>query len=419
MFFVRLWFRALGVLAHVLAIFVRRLTSDRAPMAGEMHVDTAWLTRQLQTAKLIGKEQRVASAVLNDIEANRGLASVVHRVRVTLGDGAALELILKRSFDSVDGRKNVIVGCWWREAKFLTSDLALDETVAPYTRSVVAASGSALLGEFAILMRDVTKAPFECGGLNYLYGNQIWGHNGRKLSDAAILNTLERVWLAAAPMHAKFFNDRALLDQQWLRGAPWLVGAGRLRWELSLDTTRRAWQTALPKLAAIGIEPRFIALMTRSIEQSSFDEFQLHIRNAPFTLTHGDFHASNMMISATSLQMLDWSEVGLCEPAADVGQTVISDIPHTLYDRLEPALRKYHAVLAAEHDYPWVQFRADFASATISRWVFMFALLTDFPLPPALMLYFQTNMLTFIQLYGDINGTYPLRHMVSIMRIVD
>ena len=412
----KVWFRALAVLAHVLAMIVRRMTSDRAPMAGEMHVNSAWLTRQLQTAKLVGSARRVSSATLNDVEANRGLASVVHRVRVVLDDGAALDLILKRSFDSIDGRKNVIVGCWWREAKFLTSDFARDDTVAPYTQSVVAASGSALLGEFAILMRDVTKAPFECGGLNYLYGNQIWGHNGRKLSDAAILSTLERVWLAAAPMHAKFFNDRALLDHQWLRGAPWLIGEGRMRWELALDTTRRGWYAALPRLAGIGIEERFIALLTRSIEHSSFDEFQLHIRNAPFTLTHGDFHASNMMISATSLQMLDWSEVGLCEPSADVGQTIVSDIPSTLYDRIEPALRKYHAVLAAEHDYPWVQFRADFGNATISRWVFMFALLADFPLPPALMLYFQTNMLAFIKLYGDMNGTYPLRHMVSIMR---
>jgi hypothetical protein len=414
------FFQLVGAISHVLAFLVRTFGSSvRAPMAGETTVSAAWLTSALRDAKTIGTQRHVRSVVLETVDDNRGLAGVVTKVTAVLDDSSTVPLVVKRSHNDVGGRTNVAVGCWWREARFLAR-MARDDTTAPFTSSVVAAHWSTLLCEYTLVMRDLTKAPYECMGVNLKYGNQIWGDKGHKLDDNGVLDLVGRVWLSVAPMHAKFWNDRSLVAQDWLRGASWLRGEGQTRWNLSLESTRRCWNNGQAKVDAIRCDARLRALISRSIAASSFDEFLLHISNTPFTLTHGDFHASNMMVNAKQqLQLLDWSEVGLCEPGADLGQTLISDVQPHLYAKIRPLLDAYHAALVQHNrdiDYPLEQFVADFGRATISRWVFMTALLCSFPLPPALLQYFHDNLLAFIKLYGDLDGTYPLRHMVSILR---
>ena len=55
-------FHLRALLGHVLAFLLRRclLSRHRAPMAGEMHVDAAWLTTLLRERALIGADATVA-----------------------------------------------------------------------------------------------------------------------------------------------------------------------------------------------------------------------------------------------------------------------------------------------------------------------------------------------------------------------
>jgi hypothetical protein len=425
----RLYFFTCAYIAFAAAWLVRTFgASKRAPMAGESHVDAAWLTDILRKARLLSDTSRVTSASVNAVDANRGFASVVRRVAVVVDNGAkpGLELFMKRSHESVTGRKDVIVGGWCREATFLsTPELVSLPAIAERTRAVIHASSSPWLGEYTILMNDANRPPFSATGLNFLFGNQIWGHDGKKGDDAQILDVLERTWLAGARIHAVFFNDRAALAQmRWLRGSPWLVGEGQMRWQLSLATAQTAWRTMQrkfgPQQSVLRFDERLRRLMARSIEGSTWERFQHDLQNNAVGLCHGDFHASNMLYSGQGanfqLHMFDWSEVGVAEPAADIGQMVISDIPAALHSRLRPLLRSYHEKLGAPAEYTLARLEADFGRATMSRWVYLTALMCNFEVPAPLLQYFHDQLLSFANNFADLeNGTYYLNGMVSLM----
>jgi hypothetical protein len=419
-----------ATIAHAVAWLARRLrTSVRAPMAGEEHVDTEWLTVVLRSKGLLNGSARVTSATLSETDANRGFASVVRRLAVVAQDEQAgsrpveFALFLKRTFDSVAGRKDVIVGGWCREAQFLDcAEFVSLPAIADRTQTVLHASALPWLGEYAVLMHDATRPPFSASGLNFLFGNQIWGHDGKMGDDEQILDSLERTWLAGARIHGALFNDRAALARhEWMRGVSWLLGKGELRWQLSFATTLASWRTMQAKFATLRFDDRLRRLIVRSIEGSSWERFQHDLQNNAVGLCHGDFHASNMMFTGRGqnfhVHMFDWSEVGVAEPAADIGQMVVSDVPAKLHSRLRPLLRAYHEALCAPADYTLSRFEADFARATISRWVFLTVLMCGFPVPLPLLQYFHDQLLSFVENFGDLeNGTYYLNGMVQLMQ---
>lgn len=84
------------------------------------------------------------------------------------------------------------------------------------------------------------------------------------------------------------------------------------------------------------LSPKLRRIMDMSFANTSWAKLQAHLRDplVPFTLTHGDFHAGNMRfkphesgdVARGRLFLFDWSEVGLWEPTADLGQMLISDV---------------------------------------------------------------------------------------------
>jgi aminoglycoside phosphotransferase (APT) family kinase protein len=101
----------------------------------------------------------------------------------------------------------------------------------------------------------------------------------------------------------------------------------------------------------------FVEVLDASFANSSWIQLQEHLKTAPFTLAHGDFRASNMIMQLSSssnhnaddllegLKIFDWSEVGPWESATDLAQTVISDFPKELFDKVEGILKAYHVRL--------------------------------------------------------------------------
>ena len=136
----------------------------------------------------------------------------------------------------------------------------------------------------------------------------------------------------------------------------------------------------------------FVEVLDASFANSSWIQLQEHLKTAPFTLAHGDFHASNMIMQLSSssnhnaddllegLKIFDWSEVGPWESATDLAQTVISDFPKELFDKVEGILKAYHVRLLelGVKDYSWEDCRRRFGESGMERWIWILGAMSSF-----------------------------------------
>lgn len=153
-----------------------------------------------------------------------------------------------------------------------------------------------------------------------------------------------------------------------------------------------------------------IGIMDRSFSESSWDLFQAHVRDKsiPFTLCHGDFHSSNMFVGQDGRPFLfDWSEVGPWEPTADLVQIIISDLkPSFFVGKTKKWVEIYWQRLKElglnEQEYSLEECWYSFCRRGPERWIWLFAILCDFPgVPDTLVQYFHDQLLAFIEAHGD------------------
>jgi hypothetical protein len=334
-----------------------------------------------------------------------------------------LQLMVKLSTDSEGGRVAVQAGGRAREAHFLASSLGQEvRALLPGALPrLLEAYGSDLLGEYVIITEDVRAREGGAADVNLLLGNQIWGTPpgaAKPLDDP--LPVLRRAFAQAAHVHAHFWCDARLRRTPWLKAAPWYAGRGRREWERAIAATKRYWTTAKSRWAqpASGVElsDRLCTFVDNSLNGASWKALQqrLHANDAVFTLTHGDFHAANMLQTRPDslgqddapIVLVDWSEVGLWEPTTDLGQMLISDLrPDVVRQHAEPLVRHYWETLVAVRPdlaeaYPWARCWKDFCRATIERWTFLFAVLAGFDgVPGVLVTWFHDNLLSFVETF--------------------
>jgi hypothetical protein len=303
-------------------------------------LSTSWLEEVLRQSGLLSSGSRVLSAVLDGSEAHRGLISSITRVKVTYsGPGAAdlpASFILKMSQADKGGwfdfrrRRQVLATMSYREALFLLSPLAKAPSVKSVLARVYYGYSSALLGEFVLLQEDLSQAPpapWQRGlGANLAMGNQIWGLPADLPPLPDRLQVVKAQFSHAADIHAEFWCDKRLLQAPynvWLRSANWYGGgcvAARTRWELAMEEIRRYalgslqiasasvdgvhsnWTAVKEKIGSgksdLKFSPVLVDVFDRSIARSSWHEVAAKLQDPslPFTLCHGDFHASNMML---------------------------------------------------------------------------------------------------------------------------
>lgn len=234
--------------------------------------------------------------------------------------------------------------------------------------------------------------------VNHMLGNQIF-RTIQKTTDQSKLEMIRRMYRTAADWHAFYWNDTTLLENSWMRNANWWFGNDRQYWELSIKASYDGW-CAL-KQHSIVFPPGFVEMMDQSYRQSSFDHTVRFLQqNGPFTLTHGDFHAANMMMNEqTSLiKLLDWSEVGPWEPTTDLAQTIISDVPTKLFPNIEAILRNdYYDYLIQNKNitYAWEDCRRRFAESGMERWIWVLGIMGMFDCPVVLYQYFVDQMEAF------------------------
>lgn len=161
------------------------------PVPGDRSMSAVWLDWLLRKRGALPPGVRVLSATMRGLDENRGLVGAIHHIDVTYeGAGSDDEtaklpraFILKMSWPGVRGRRKVIEMGHAREALLYQrgggggGGLLPSDGSAAFVPHVWYARGSRLLGEYVVLMEDVTARPgaSDVVGVNHVFGNQVWG----------------------------------------------------------------------------------------------------------------------------------------------------------------------------------------------------------------------------------------------------
>lgn len=429
-----------GLLAQLFARIIRFFGAlvfgeTVAPSSGTTKVSAKWLTHVLQNQSVLDKSTTVTNVDIEGLDGNRGMVGAMTRLRLTYNKetDAPDTMILKMSKDGADNRRNVIAAGQFREAQFYENKL--NSAASSVLPKVFYSYGSALLGEYVILMEDLKKPGII--GANLLLGNQIWGTPPLEFQVDPV-QLLDLMFVSAADIHAQFWNDRSLLSKPWLKASSWYNGENQVQWEISIATARKGWE-ATKKKEGVKLDATLSSIIEESFARSSWAHLQTHLKNPsiPFTLCHGDFHAANMSLQRLDasadpssmstgefrekhrLVMYDWSEVGPWEPTTDLAQTLISDVkPHIFKEHAEALVRSYWERLVEKgvsaEQYPFETCWESFCRGGAERWIWVFSVMGIFPVPPVAMQYFHDQLLAFITAFGSGKTFYHLKPVVCV-----
>jgi aminoglycoside/choline kinase family phosphotransferase len=392
------------------------------------------MTELLHRRGVLPLESAVISVALEELPFNRGLSGDMCRLRIVyqgVADQAPATLIMKRTRarKSLAQEISAVFAQHSREALFYSQLADALRTLARLPK-VYYAAPDVHTQSGVILLEDLG----DCVGVNMFLGNQIWGVKplARPREPAAVLDDM---FSMAADLHAAHWNDPSLLRQPWLKAVAWYRGRDRLGWELSMEAARCSWRRVKAAMdlapasgTSVAWSPQLVQVMDESLRRASWSQLRRRLcdRRVPFTLTHGDFHASNMLwrhgartADRGTLLVVDWSEVGLWEPMADLGQTMISDVQPAVRRPCERALvQSYWERLVlrgvSADEYPLAQCWSEYERAGVERWIWVFAILSGMALPTAAVQYFHDQLLAFIQDHGN----HPWYELTAVVRML-
>ncbi|KYQ92227.1 hypothetical protein DLAC_07074 [Tieghemostelium lacteum] len=275
--------------------------------------------------------------------------------------------IIKTCKENYDAIKTAIGFGMGREGIFYSLNKGTNKSVQYHLPQIYYATGSAYYGNYLIIM-DNLSGDFVSG--SKLLGNQCWG----PVNDipSSFIDSLDRyhliknIYETIAKLHANHWRDFKLLDIPYLKNRDILSGGqnARVPWEASLRSLDTLWKSQAKKVfLSIGDDKlehsdQLIQLMEKMLSESTFESFQskFNIQNIEtgFTMTHGDFHAANLLISTknplSNFHLIDWSEVGIFCPFTDIAQFCISNIPIDFRREHEESLFKcYYEALVSNN----------------------------------------------------------------------
>jgi len=408
---------------------------SKAPLAESKSLDAPFFTKLLREKGVIDDECRVVTASIVPLDNNRGFAGAMNKIQLDLFQNgektvdddnlytSSLTLVLKRSMTGVQGRTNVLFGEGFRNALFYNSTLGKKVQQANLIELPLYANGSFSRGEFVLVMQDLNRLP-DAVPFNKVMGDQIFGSG---CADKALRRRhMEKLFRDIAKMHAQFWCDESLMQHTWLKGVQQRAGTlhGKLTYVGALQFVRRYWQQGLVRAANtpdFRLDPRLKKLIDTTLGNASWANAHKYFQTARFSLTHGDFHASNMFVFGKNgdFRLVDWTEVGLMEPAVDVAQCVISDLHHSDFEKTVPPLIDiYHRALLDNGvpDYSLKECRADFHRLAIEKWLYFVPLLLGWDaIPIQLNQYFHDQLLNYVELFGDFNGKYNMANLCYVV----
>lgn len=381
-----------------------------------------WLRRVIQ--QYVGDSVHVPTLVKLELgdPLVGGLSSSMHKLILTWPDDASDQLpktlVAKTTVPGFQRHFSSSLLGTAREALFYREMGSDDNVQIDLIPKVLYARGSMLTGEVLILMEDLSPVA-TAGG--HLFGNQCWGPP--RLPDNVQVDpvsALETIFLRVADIHAKYWRDEQLFSVPWLKMSDYIQGRNREQWEFAIERIKMKWQTVVKgidqKTTSVKWSNKVRSEIDIVISNTNWDNFlrrfNISLPNTAFTLTHGDFHASNILWAwgntSRPFYLVDWSEVGIFCPFTDLAQFVISHINVPMRREHEERIFKlYHDRLVQQgispKTFPIESCWARYKSGGIERWTSMLIILATLGLPDAATQFFHDQVGAFIEDHSDQN----------------
>ncbi len=206
---------------------------------------------------------------------------------------------------------------------------SLTEQPDPCIPKIYFSSGDMTDGSKIVIMEDLSEG-FVDSGILFGPGNpNNWKRDLPAKVEEAYPTTVptsfevaDQTFRAIANVHAAFWRDTALLDEDydWLRGSSWLRGDNEASWWASQGMIQTMWNDYLTEFEAteqrIEWDPLVLEIVVKAMEGISWESHRKRLNaNTHFCLVHGDFWPGNIMISkegksTRDLRLLDWEMVG-------------------------------------------------------------------------------------------------------------
>jgi len=348
-----------------------------------------------------------------------GLSAQMHRLILSWPDGAddrlPRSLVVKTVHSGFSSHLSSAMMGHAREALFYHKYGTAKDSQISNIPKVLYAKGSMMTGDVLILMEDLSPVA-SAGG--HLFGNQCWGPP-QLPKDANIdpMVALETIFLSAADMHAKYWRQESLLSESWMKMVSYLQGKNRSQWEFATDRIKMKWQKLLKaaeeKTTGVKWSDTVISEINTTMANTNWNNFQRRFDvsspDTPFTLCHGDFHASNLLWvwkqKDIPFYLVDWSEISVYCPFTDLAQFMISHVTTEL--RREHELRIFTAYYnrlvergVSPKTFPIEACWARYKAGGIEKWTSMLIIMASFNLPDAAIQWFHDQVHDFIEDHG-------------------
>ncbi|KAI8896122.1 kinase-like domain-containing protein [Globomyces pollinis-pini] len=336
-----------------------------------------------------------------------GLSSKMRRLKVS-HDGHIDYYILK-SVNNLQQSLNLGLA---REALFYNQYKEIQMSILP---KIKYSYGDIETGKKLILMDDLSATHIQSG---YFFGNcspHNWGKDLKSLIDIeegpdrqVFTNRISsQAFKEIAKFHALYWNNKQMLNFDWLRGVEWYKNEGKQEWLKHQETGLTAWKDYSAKMyhSKVKWNPYLIECMNASFAKIDWDEYQsqIHDPNHPFTRIHGDFHPANVMWSRNhdTVVVVDWEVVGFGSGPQDCAQFLISHMYPSERKEVEMGLlQDYYDVLVEsgvdKSSYSFDQCKYDYVSGGVGRWIWLLGILCGM-CPDEWIQFFHDQLYSFIK----------------------
>lgn len=308
-------------------------------------ITTEWMTEHLRSGGSIDSSTRVRSIERDQMGAGIGFMGEVGRLRLTFDGGVGPSSVICKIPTQDPNVRGLLAAArvFEREARFYL-DVAPTLDVVPRAHAVVADFDA---DDYVLVLQDLG---------NLRVGDQAAGVS---LADA------RATMVAAARLHARYWNDPSLGALTWLPSAN----------SDGMKIGREVYNASLPgflQVFAHAVQPDMIPIMERFGD--NVHQLLDRIAGMPTTVVHFDFRLDNLFFddAENKVWMIDFQTASTGGGAYDIGyfmsQSVGIDVRRSHEDEL---LRTYHGELIrlGVADYSFDQFFHDYRVGVLYGWI--------------------------------------------------
>jgi hypothetical protein len=311
--------------------------------ASETEFDVNWASNVFDTEVLQTKIQPFYDHV--------GKVAEMSRVQVTTSEGEQ-----KYIFKQVPGSWLSQVMGFAREALVYTT---FEEELSGVAPRVVFASGNMETGEKNLIMEEIEGAmcTIACCPQMVLMDCE---------EQPAPAGWQDLAVTSLAQAQAKLWNQKSLLDCDFLGAASWYRGEGEAAWQTGFSGAKFCWESADKE--GLGYAKEVCEMMDAVLKKDTFQDWQEAAAKRPFTLGHGDFHPGNILYKDGEIRIIDWEMSCVAPGIMDLSYFIATQSWDFTSNNWEHLVEVYVRELAKHGvEYPLEDAKRDFIEVTFAR----------------------------------------------------